>query len=274
MVNNEIKALLRDLYRISGFRVSLHGANYEEIAAYPEEKLPFCAYVQTHGEKELDKCLACDSNACKRALARGDTVIYKCHHGLVEAISPLYNFGALTGFMIMGQVRESGMGIHTMLSALESLGKNDEEAKNLCLEIPTVNSDLISSFVNITTICAKYLTISNALVGDKLTLGQNIMRYLNENYTKRISIADVCHYVGYSKSTVLSSFKQEFGTTVNAKLNEIRLNAAKKLLDESDMTINEIALLSGFADQSYFSKVFSAKHGITPSEYRRDITFT
>jgi AraC-like DNA-binding protein len=96
------------------------------------------------------------------------------------------------------------------------------------------------------------------------------MKYLSENYTQHISITDICNHVGYSKSTVLSSFKREFGTTVNSKLCEIRLNAAKKLLEESEITINEIALCTGFADQSYFSKVFSAKYGITPSEYRKE----
>jgi AraC-like DNA-binding protein len=270
MNQNEIKAVLKDLYKISGFRVSLHGIHYEEIAAYPEKKLPFCSYVQAHGEGELEKCRNCDAAACKKAMAMGDTVIYKCHHGLVEAISPLYNFGALTGYVIMGQVRESGTGIHAMVSALKAMGKNDEEGKNLSLEIPTIESGLISAFANITTICAKYLTISNAFVGDKLTVGQNIMKYLSENYTQHISITDICNHVGYSKSTVLSSFKREFGTTVNSKLCEIRLNAAKKLLEESEITINEIALCTGFADQSYFSKVFSAKYGITPSEYRKE----
>ena len=269
MDKSEIRSVLRDLYKITGFRVSLHGVEYEEIAAYPEAKLPFCSYIQKNGLEELKKCQACDRDACKRAIAEKGTVIYRCHHGLVEAISPLYSFGALTGFLIMGQVREKGMGIHTMLSALESIGKIDEEAKNMCLDIPTVESEMIKSYANIITICAKYLTISNALVGDKLTLGQHIMKYLNENYTKRIGIGDICRDLRYSKSTVISAFKREFNTTINAMLTEIRLKNAKGQLEETDFSINEIALGNGFTDQSYFSKVFSAKYGITPSEFRR-----
>ena len=266
---NEIKAVLKDLHKISGFRVSIHDTEYKVIAAYPEGKLPFCSYIQKHGLEELKKCQACDREACKKAIDQKGTVIYKCHHGLIDAISPLYSFGSLTGFLTMGQVREKGMGIHTMLSALEAIGKNDEEGKNLCLNIPTVDSSMIKSYANIITICARYLTISNALVGDKLTLGQQIMRYLSENYTKRIGIQNICHDLGYSKSTVIAAFKREFNTTINAMLNEIRLKNAKAQLEETNLSINEIALSNGFTDQSYFSKVFSAKYGATPSEFRK-----
>jgi AraC-like DNA-binding protein len=170
----------------------------------------------------------------------------------------------------MGQVREKNAGISPMLHALNSLGRYDEGAKNMCLAIPEVDPELIRSFVQVTTICGKYLTMSNAFVGDKLTLGQNIMRYLSENYSSHIQISDICKALGYSKSTILSAFKKEYGTTINAHLNSQRLKTAKKLLDEGELSINEIAHATGFADQSYFSKVFSAKFGIPPSEYRKD----
>lgn len=270
MNKEEITSILKDLYKISGFRVSLHGIHYEEIAAYPKKKLDFCEYIQEHGAYELERCIACDSEACKRALDAGETIIYKCRHGLVEAISPLYSFGALTGFLLMGQVREKGTGIQRMLSGLENLGKSDDEARAICMDIPTVPADMISSYVNITAMCAKYLTLSNAIPGTKLSIGQMAMKYISEHYTKQISINDICRELGYSKSTVLSAFKREFGETINAKLNSMRLSHAKKLLEEGNLTINEIALATGFTNQSYFSKVFSARYGAAPSEYRRD----
>lgn len=269
MNKHEITAVLKDLHLISGFRISLHGIHYEKIAAYPEKKLDFCEYIQSHGAQEFEKCLACDTEACKKALAAGGTIIYKCRHGLVEAISPLYSFGSLTGFLLMGQVREKGAGIQRMISGLENMGMIDEEAKALCLNVPTVPKEMIESFVNITTMCAKYLTISNAIPGTKLTIGQMAMKFISENYTRQISINDICRELGYSKSTVLSAFKKEFGSTINTHLNTLRLALAKKLLEEGNLTINEIALATGFSNQSYFSKVFSAKYGSSPSDYRK-----
>ncbi len=269
MNHNEITLVLSELHKISGFRISLHGVNFEEIAAYPEAKLRFCSYIQSTSESELDKCVECDKKSCKRALEKGETVIYKCPQGLVEAISPLYNFGALTGFLMMGQVRAEGDDPDIQLRTLIRLGKQDFDARSICAEIPTVREDMLNSYVHIMTVCAQYLTLSNAVTAAKPTVAQLTLRFISENYTRRINIKEVCKELGYSKSTVLGSFKREFGTTVNTYLNNMRLNHAKKMLEDMNRTINEIALSSGFSDQSYFSKMFSAKYGLTPSDYRR-----
>lgn len=270
MNKEKITSTLKELYAISGFRVSLHNTNFEEIAAYPEEKLRFCSYLHNTSAKEYELCRACDKKACEQVLETGEPIIYKCHNNLVEAVSPLYNFGALTGFLMMGQIRVEGEGIHPMLLTLSRLGKRDFEAREICAEIPSVKQHMIESYVKIMTICASYLTLSNAVTGSKATVGQLAMRYISENYTDRITIKDICEAIGYSKSTVLSSFKKEFSTTINSYMTNMRLERAKKMLENEDKTINEIALECGFSDQSYFSKVFSAKYKITPTDYRKD----
>ena len=270
MNKDKIISVLRDLHAISGFRISLHNTNFEEIAAYPENKHGFCAYIHSLSESELARCLKCDKDACTRVLETGETTIYRCHHGLIEAISPLYNFGALTGFLMMGQVRPHGEGTDQMILALAKLGKRDFEARAICAEIPSVKADMVNAYVSIMTICARFLTLSNAVTGAKPTISELTMQYICENYTEHITVKDICDAVGYSKSTVLSQFKKDYLITVNAYLNNMRLERAKKMLESNSLTVSEIALNCGFSDQSYFSKVFSSKYGITPTEYRKD----
>ena len=269
MTKEEIISVLAELYKITGFRVSLHGADYSEIAAYPAEKREFCRMVHKSPD-EYEKCVACDKAACKKALNDKNTHIYTCRYGFTEAVSPLYNFVTLTGFLMMGQVRVDGDGTDTMLLTLARMGKRDFEAREITAAIPSVREDMIRSYVKIMTICASYLTLSNAVTGSKATVGQLAMQYITENYTDKIGVKDICDAIGYSKSTVLAAFKREFATTVNSYLTNIRLERARKMLENEDTTINEVALASGFSDQSYFSKVFSAKYKITPTEYRKD----
>ena len=87
---------------------------------------------------------------------------------------------------------------------------------------------------------------------------------------KKITIKTICDEVGCSKTTLIASFKKEFGTTVNAAITEAKLDEAKKLLSTGKMSINEVAQATGFFDQSYFSKVFLTECGISPSEYKRE----
>lgn len=266
MTKEEIISVLSELYKITGFRVSLHGADYSEIAAYPPEKRKFCRMVHKNPD-EYEKCVACDKAACKRALNEKTTHIYSCRYGFTEAVSPLYNFGTLTGFLMMGQVFESDAHGNLITPEVKNIAPLGEEMKELAKQTPIVNSDMVRSYVKIMTICAQYLTLSNAIPSTKQTVAEMAKKYIFDNYRSKMTISDICEDIGCSKSTLITSFKKEYGTTVNNYITEVRLTEAVNMLSSGERHIGKIASETGFADQSYFSKVFSAKYGVPPSEY-------
>ncbi len=270
MTKEEIISVLAELYKITGFRVSLHGADYSEIAAYPAQKRQFCRMIHQLPEG-YESCVSCDKAACKRALNDRSTYIYTCRYGFTEAVSPLYNFGTLTGFLMMGQVFEcdrDGKPLHPEIENIRLLG---EEYVRLAKETPLVDADMVRSYVKIMTICAQYLTLSNAIPSTKQTVAEMAKKFIFDNYKSKITIADICEEIGCSKSTLITSFKKEYGTTVNSYITDVRLSEAVNMLRAGDRHIGEIATETGFSDQSYFSKVFSAKYGIPPSEYTEGI---
>lgn len=268
MNKGEIITVLQELYKISGFRISLHGADYREIAAYPEERHPFCKKINEN-DAEHKMCVECDRIACITAIQKKKTHIHKCRHGLTEAVSPLYNFGALTGFLMMGQIGESRADIERARKNLTRLSGDEGLAREVAEKIPIVESDMVRSYVKILTICAEYLTLSNAIPGERLTVAERAKKYISENIDKKISISDICAALDCSKSTLLNSFKKQYGTTVNSYITELRLEKAIHMLSEGRKTICEIASETGFSDQSYFSKVFSSRFGISPLEYSK-----
>ena len=267
MNKQEITGVLFELHKITGFRVSLHNVADEEIAAYPEERLPFCARVNRI-ESEQELCKRCDKSACKRALDKRGTHIYKCRYGLTEAVSPLYNFGTLTGFLMMGQISESEKCTAGAVRTMAELTADKAEAEALGMTIPVIHSDMADSYIKIMTICAQYLTLSNSVSSAKPTVAEMAKKYIGDNLDKKLCIADICNELKCSKSTLLTTFKRKYGVTVNSYLTQVRLDRAVQLLGEGDMTISEIASDTGFSDQSYFSKVFSARYGMPPSEYK------
>jgi AraC-like DNA-binding protein len=266
MTKEEIVSVLKDLNKITGYRVSLHGADYSEIAAYPKEKCGLCRLIQSL-PFEYDKCVASDKLACKSALDKKGTHIYRCRYGMSEAISPLYNFGTLTGFLMMGQVFEEGIDKDCLLAPVVA-GVGEERVMAAIGTIPTVAPENIAAYIKIMTICAQYLTLSNALPSEKPSVGELVKRYIHENFTEKIGIADMCREIGCSKTTLIASFKREFGTTVNKYLTSVRLSEALSMLRSGKMSVGEVALAAGFSDQSYFSKVFSSEYGVPPSEFR------
>ena len=268
MREQEIISVLSEMHRITGFRMSLHDVNFTEMLAYPKEKLPICNAIQKN-KGETEKCMMCDKMAFAEAKRTQTTIIYKCRYGLTEAVCPLYNFGILTGYLMMGQTYDDKADLEKF-KALTSALDNAKEEIFPCIEgIVPVPSELVNSYCKIMTICAQYLTLSNAMPGAKPSFAESAKKYIYENLDKRITINDICHEIGCSKTTLISSFKKEFGTTVNAAITEAKLNEAKRLLRINKMSISEVASATGFYDQAYFSKVFSAKFGISPSEYRK-----
>lgn len=267
MNKQEIISVLRELHRISGFRVAIIGPSCEEIAAYPEEYLPFCARVnEIDGEHAI--CMECDRLACREALEKRDTYIYRCRYGLTEAVSPLYNFDTLSGFLMMGQIAQEDFDIETAISLLSDRTDDTNEAISLAGGIPISDPQMVDSYIRVMTLCAKYLTLSGNTAASKPSVAQQAKGFIRDNIGQKIVIGDICDELKCSKSTLLTSFKKQYGITVNNYITELRLGMAVKLLVESDLSISEIAEETGFSDQSYFSKVFSAKYGISPSEYR------
>ncbi len=90
--------------------------------------------------------------------------------------------------------------------------------------------------------------------------------YMEENYSKNISLDCLSKISGLSKSTLLRSFTKNKGITPYNYLQSIRINHAKKML-ENGTGIMEAAMETGFSDQSHFTNYFHQYIGLTPGSY-------
>ena len=98
----ELEKMLKDLYLLSGLNMSIFDLNQNLLASYPHKKSKFCNEIGKN-KKSYQHCLDCDYKAMEHVKESGELYIYKCHFGLNEAIMPLYSYGVLTGYLMMGQ---------------------------------------------------------------------------------------------------------------------------------------------------------------------------
>jgi YesN/AraC family two-component response regulator len=94
------------------------------------------------------------------------------------------------------------------------------------------------------------------------------LRYINQNYHRNISLEDVANIAQLSPSYFSRVFKQEMNLSFTEYLNTIRIEESKKLLKEAKKNLSDIALAVGFADQSYYTKIFKRIVGVGPGKYR------
>ena len=268
MKNEEIVSVLRELYNISGFRISLHGVNFEEIAAYPESALPLCSRIHA-SRGEYARCKSEDASLGKRVRESQKTIIQKCRFGLTEVICPLHSLGSPSGYLMMGQLRDETLDDSTLIASLLEIGIPRIEAEALISEIPVISAEKTASLAKIMTICAEYLTLINALQGNKPSTAELTRLYVYENFREKISMKDICTALGRTKSAICPVFKEKYGITVMDYMTDLRLEEAKRMLIETDMTVSEISDVVGFSDTSYFSKVFAKKCNLSPTQYRK-----
>ena len=98
---------------------------------------------------------------------------------------------------------------------------------------------------------------------------KRILKYIENNYMDKITIADVAGEVGLSQSHFMKYFKNTMGTSFIDYLNEYRLTMASRLLLSSDSSILDVAAEVGFDNLSYFNRTFKRRFGQTPSAYRK-----
>ena len=67
------------------------------------------------------------------------------------------------------------------------------------------------------------------------------------------------------------AFKQYTGTNFVNFLKDLRMQEAKRLLETSDMRVNEISQAVGYENEKHFMKIFKATLGVSPTEYRKSI---
>lgn len=91
--------------------------------------------------------------------------------------------------------------------------------------------------------------------------------FMEQHYTERIYLDQICRCAGLSKSTLLRAFTKSKGVTPYSYLENIRIGKAKKLLEQGVAPI-EAALETGFSDQSHFTNYFSRFIGLAPGVYR------
>lgn len=95
------------------------------------------------------------------------------------------------------------------------------------------------------------------------------LRFIWDHFTEQISINDVAFVAGVARSTITRKFRECINHGVNSELRRKRLELAKKLLIASRMTINDIAIESGFPSPTYFHIAFKESFAMTPGDFRK-----
>lgn len=96
-----------------------------------------------------------------------------------------------------------------------------------------------------------------------------LCEWIKNNYYRPFSLAEPAKELGYQSNYLSGLFKESMGVSIITYTNQIRVEAAKNLLEIYGLPAKEVAYSCGFSDEKYFMKVFKAMAGCTPTEYKK-----
>ena len=98
------------------------------------------------------------------------------------------------------------------------------------------------------------------------------LNYIHDHYTTKILQEDIAIQLQISVRYLSKIFKSYMGVTLSNYINIYRINCSIELMQNTNLTLTEIALLVGFKDSQHYSKVFMNVINETPSQYRKTVS--
>jgi two-component system, response regulator YesN len=97
----------------------------------------------------------------------------------------------------------------------------------------------------------------------------DIIEYINDNYSKTISLDDCSKRFHVSPNYITRLFKKYTDLGFVAYISSVRINKAMELLSDTDLSIKEIAYMTGYNNINYFYKSFNRIAGTSPGGFRK-----
>lgn len=98
------------------------------------------------------------------------------------------------------------------------------------------------------------------------------LSYIHDNYTTALSLKELSEKTGASLSTLARLIKKRTGMTFVDYVHSLRIHAACKMLRDPSGSLLQIALDSGYSNQSHFNRVFKKFIGVSPGQYRKSFS--
>ncbi|MFC5411937.1 helix-turn-helix domain-containing protein [Larkinella bovis] len=157
-------------------------------------------------------------------------------------------------------------------------GSTREQLVQLLMAMPGQSDlPLMSSFLEVLEVLktsseVRWLNPESLLIsyiGTSQSRVSRLMHFLQDHFRQPITLEEAAAVAGLQLHSFCRFFKALTQRTFSEFLNEIRVGFACQLLQQSDLSVTQVAYESGYGNVSYFNRSFKKMQGTTPNAYRR-----
>ena len=271
--SDALENLMKDFYLLTGIRMALFDTSYQQLLSYPPVDCTFCHCMKSHGETNI-LCRKSDQHSLNRCKEERALILYHCHAGLIEACAPLTEGQNVVGYLMLGQISDASSESELSQALLKTLGKHhltESIPAHLTAKIPLRTFAEITAAAKIMEACTFYVIFRKTVFLRKQNFMNNMRSFLIAHLSEDLSIERLSKEFGISKSKLYEVCDEHLSVTISKYIRFLRMEKAKELLLTTDLSITEIAGLSGFSDYNYFCRVFKKETGLPAKKFRSTI---
>ncbi len=269
--NEQLLILISDIYELTGIWVNIHDISGKDIQIR-DKSADFCRLVNSIPQGHA-RCVNCDEKAAEICKNIKGIYHYRCHAGICETLIPILENGEVIAYLGFGQLLDESpieeQWTQTMNTLSWYTGNISQLHEKFLLfrQYPRRKSMALAKILK--TIAA-YVQSIGIVATTKYTDLQRLDIYLTHHYAEKLSLKQIASdlHCGTTKLCALAKTLSN-GHSLTWIIALYRVRAAQQLLISTDIPISEIALMVGYEDYNYFTKVFKSFVGITPRMYRK-----
>lgn len=190
--------------------------------------------------------------------------------GPCSYVTILFNMDSIQEASLLNKVFSYDKKIYTLIKTLILESTSQLPYMNslmLCLLQETIIRLLQNEFMG----CHKERLVTSVRQHYQDEFLEKILTYIDENICKPMTIAEICQKFSLSRSSLQLLFKENLNQSPKKYINELKMEKSRLMICEDKYTISEIALMMGFNSIHYFSRAFTQRYHITPSEYSKTL---
>lgn len=262
----QLQQIISDLAIITNLDITVLDRDFNRIAAYNHGR-GFCNTIQ-HTPEGSTRCACSDTlllNACRSSLR---PEIHTCHAGLVDMAVPVVKGSSVLGYILLGRIRNSEAfdAIYPRISWAVS---DYEAMERDYLNLLYCNDTQIGSIVNVVTTITSFILLNHMMKEEFSIETTRIIHYIDQHLGSKLTVDALCRALHLSRNNLYEHIHAGFHCTVSEYITLRRIEQAKHLLSETELSISDISEQCGFGSDTYFFKLMKKHEGVTPRQYRQ-----
>ena len=261
---NKLEKAIYDFNIATGVSITLYDIDERPLTLRGTSSGRYCNLVASTKEGAR-ACARSNRALISRCRATKRAERHICAAGLLDIAIPLLYQGETVGFIMIGQIRKN----EDLPEYVSVLPIDGAELSECYRSLPLYNDQMIESIINIAEMLTKYVMFENMVCSQPRQSAVMLCDYVEEHLAEKLTVESVSRGLHMSASGIYKLMHQSFDKTLSEYITERRVESAVKLLENSDLSIEEVAEAVGFTDAAYFSRRFKKLRGISPLKYRK-----